>query len=38
VVGELDFDDCDEFGDAKLRIIDRVTNLLELYVNGDSVW
>lgn len=37
-MGELDYSHLDEAGKPTLRIIDRVANMTELYVDGDSVW
>jgi long-chain acyl-CoA synthetase len=37
-VGELDPLKIDERGQPTLRIVDRVSNMIELYVDGDSVW
>jgi len=37
-VGELNYSKLDETGRPTLKIVDRVTNMLELYVDGDSVW
>jgi hypothetical protein len=37
-VGELDYSALDETNKPTLRIIDRVANMTELYVDGDSVW
>lgn len=37
-IGELDYDNVDESGNPTLAIIDRVSNSIELYVNGDSCW
>jgi long-chain acyl-CoA synthetase len=37
-VGELDYGKLDDDGNPTLRIIDRVANMTELYINGDSVW
>ena len=37
-VGELDYGALDETNKPTLRIIDRVANMTELYVDGDSVW
>lgn len=37
-IGELDYSNLDEASKPNLRIVDRVANMTELYVRGDSVW
>jgi hypothetical protein len=37
-IGELDYSNLDEASKPNLRIVDRVANMTELYVCGDSVW
>ena len=37
-MGELDYVNVDDDGRPTLRVLDRVSHMTELYVDGDSLW